>query len=299
MNYEQFIAILNRQIFQSEREKLLRKLVSEPKRFLTLFRPSKPKSKLFQHLLQAREIGFGDALEEIIAQWLEHYGCQRLGNRVQVNDEMMECDHYALSPDQDLALLIEQKVRDDHDSSKARGQWRNNFAPKVRALCHKHNGKLIAVTYFLDPTFRKNYNLYEREARQLRQELKLPSIYIWYGRELFENLPFAYADDWDKMLGRLEQWRKDLPDLPDVNWETTEAIADLQRIAQKSPSLWQRFAEQGSLWKEGYVDVIFPSRAGLYAVLEALEQKKGRSFRKAAEALRQRLERRHGSIAPK
>ena len=68
----------------------------------------------------------------------------------------MECDHYALSPNQDFGLLIEQKVRDDQDSSKARGQWRNNFAPKVRALCYKHDGKLIAVTYFVDPVFRKN-----------------------------------------------------------------------------------------------------------------------------------------------
>ncbi len=293
MNYERFVTVLNRHIFQLEREKLLRKLVSEPERFLGLFRPSKPKGKLSQHLLQAREIGFGDALEEIIAGWLEHYGYQRLGNRIRVNSEMMECDHYALSPNQDFALLIEQKVRDDHDSSKARGQWRNNFAPKVRALCHKHDGKLIAVTYFVDPTFRKNYNLYEREAQQLRQELRLRSIHIWYGRELFENLPFANADDWDKMLGWLEQWRMDLPDLPDVNWETPEAIADLQRIAQHSPSLWRRFAEQESLWQEGYVDVLFPSRSGLHAVLETLEQNEGKSFRRAAEALKRQLERWH------
>ncbi len=289
MNYEQFIAILNRHIFQSEREKLLRKLVKEPERFLGLFRPSKPRGKLFQHLLQAREIGFGDALEEIIAKWLEHYGCQRLGDRIKVNGETMECDHYVLTPNH-FALLIEQKVRDDHDSSKARGQWRNNFVPKVRALWLKHGDKLIAVTYFVDPTFRKNYNLYEREAQQLRQELGLPSIYIWYGRELFEKLPFANAEDWEKMLGWLEQWRKDLPDLPDVNWETPEAIADLQRIAQHHPSLWQQFAEQESLWREGYVDVLFPSRIGLRAVLEVLEQSKGKSFRKAAEALREQLE---------
>jgi hypothetical protein len=293
LNYEQFVATLNHHIFQSEREKLLRKLVNEPERFLGLFRPSKPKGKLFQHLLQAREIGFGDALEEIVARWLEHYGYQRLGNRIRVNGETMECDHYALSPNQDFVLLVEQKVRDDHDSSKARGQWRNNFAPKVRALCYKHDGKLIAVTYFVDPTFRKNYNLYEREARQLRQELGLPSIHVWYGRELFENLPFANPDDWDKMLVWLERWRMDLPDLPDVNWETPEAIADLQRIARHSPSLWRRFAEQESLWQEGYVDVLFPSRSGLHAILKVLEQSERQSFRRAAEALKRQLERWH------
>ena len=70
------------------------------------------------------------------------------------------------------------------------------------------------------------------------------------------------------MLAWLEQWQMDLPDLPDVNWENPEAIADLQRIARHSPSLWRRFAEQESLWREGYVDVLFPSRSGLHAILK-------------------------------
>ncbi len=300
MDYEQFIVILNRHIFQSERERLIKALVSSPERFLGLFRPSKPKSKLFQYLFQAREIGFGSALEEIIAQWLKHYGYQQLGSQIQVNDEIMKCDHYALSPDGEFVLLIEQKIRDDHDSSKVRGQWRNNFVPKVLALNRKHQGKpLIAVTYFVDPTFRKNYKIYEREAQQLRQQTHLTSIYIWYGRELFENLPFANAEDWDKMIGWLEQWKRDLPELPDVSWETQEAIEDLKRVAQNSPSLWQRFAEQEKLWEEGYIDVLFPSRDGLYAVLEVLERGKGKGFLKAAEALRQRLERYHRQGASK
>lgn len=290
MQYEQFVAILNRHIFHSEREKLLRKLVNQPERFLGLFRPSKPKGKLFQHLLQAREIGFGDAMEEVIAKWLEHYGYQRLGDRIKVDGETMKCDHYVLSPDQSFVVLIEQKVRDDHDSSKARGQWRNNFVPKVRALYRKHGENLIAVTYFIDPTFRKNFNLYEREAQQLQRELGLLNIHIWYGSELFEHLPFANAPDWDKMLDWLKRWQRDLPELPDVNWETNDAIAELQNIAQRYPLLWRRFAEQESLWKEGYIDVLFPTRKGLQAVLAALEQVGGKAYKDAAEALRQRLQ---------
>lgn len=112
----------------------------------------------------------------------------------------MKCDHYVLSPNQCFYLLIEQKVRDDHDSSKARGRWRNNFVPKVRALYRKHGEKLTAVTYFLDETFRKNFKFYNDEARQLRQELGLPSIHVWYGRELFVYLLFANASDRDKVL---------------------------------------------------------------------------------------------------
>lgn len=70
------------------------------------------------------------------------------------------------------------------------------------------------------------------------------------------------------LIGR-KKWRRDLPELPDVNWETDDAIAELQSIAQRHPFLWRQFAEQESLWKEGYVvDVLFPTRKGLQAVLE-------------------------------
>jgi hypothetical protein len=289
MNYEEFTKILNHHIFQSEREDLLRTMANYPERFIGLFRPSKPKGKIFQHFLQAREIKFGDAMEEIIAKWLEHYGYRRLDSRIQINDETMKCDHYVLSPDGSFAVLVEQKVRDDHDSSKARGQWRENFAPKVRALHRKHGENLIAVTYFIDPTFRKNLKLYSEEAEQLKSELNLPQIYIWYGRELFENLPFADPKDWDAMIEWLQEWRRHLPDLPEVNWETEEAIAELQDIARRSPSLWGKLAMQELLWTEGYLSVLFPTGKGLLAVLKALEEQGGKRYQKAANALRNRL----------
>ena len=289
VNYEEFTTILNRHIFQSEREDLLRTMAGHPERFIGLFRPSKPKGKIFQHILQAREIKFGDAMEEIIAKWLEHYGYQRLDNRIQVNDETMKCDHYALSPDGSFAVLIEQKIRDDHDSSKARGQWQENFAPKVRALRRKHGENLFAVTYFIDPTFRKNLRLYSQEAEQLRSELGLPTIHIWYGRELFESLPFANPKDWDSMIEWLQEWRRRLPELPEVNWETEEAIAELQGIARRNPSLWEKLARQEQLWREGYLSVLFPTGKGLHAILKTLEEQSSKKYQKAANALRDRL----------
>lgn len=128
------------------------------------------------------------------------------------------------------------------------------------------------------------------EAQQLQQELGLRSIYVWYGRELSEELSFAEASDWDKILDWLKKWHRDLPELPDVNWETDDAIAELQDIARRHPSLWRQFAEQESLWKEGYIDVLFLARKGLQAVLEVLERVGGKAYKDAAEALRQRLQ---------
>lgn len=287
---EMMSTVMHQRLQSSERLWLLRYMVKRPEQFPGRFCSVHPENVLRFHILRRQERQWGKTLKGLIAKWLEHYGYQRLGERIEVDGEKMKCDHYILSPDQSFVVLIEQKVRDDHDSSKARGQWRNNFVPKVRALYRKHGENLIAVAYFIDPTFRKNFNLYEREAQKLRRELGLVSIHIWYGRELFEQLPFANASDWDEMLDWLKRWHRDLPELPDVNWETDDAIAELQNIAQRHPFLWRQFAEQESLWKEGYIDVLFPTRKGLRAILAVLEQVGRKAYKDAAEALRQRLQ---------
>ncbi len=288
MTYEQFVAILNRHIFQEERRALLEVLVTHPERFVGLFRPSKPESKLFQHIFQAREIKFGDAMEEIVSVMLQHHGYRPQNKRIA---EGLECDHYFLFPKDDRALLIEQKVRDDHDSTKRRGQWRN-FEEKVLTLASKHPKGLLAVFYFLDPTFRKNQRFYAQQAKALQEKLlqeRLLSVQVclWYGEELFKYL--THTDDWRNLIGWLKCWKESLPTLPDVNWETEEALQEICEIARSAPQIWRRFATCESLWNEGVVDVLFPSRQGLQEVLKVLSAQQTKEAERAAAALRERL----------
>lgn len=283
MDYKTFAAILNSHIFHEERLELLHTLVKHPKRFVSLFRPTKPESKLFQHILQAREIKFGDALEEIVGKLLEWHGYCPQNKRITKD---LECDHYFLFPSSDRALLIEQKVRDDHDSTKRRGQW-NNFEAKVQILHTRHGDQLTAVLYFVDPFFFKNRNFYQDHVIRLRNALRLQEVHLWYGQELFERL--MTPDSWERLIAWLKCWRADLPILPDVNWETPEAIAELRQIAQTQPSFWLQFARCSLLWEEGIVDVLFPSRKGLQAILEVLQQMQGRSAKQAAQELQNRL----------
>jgi Mg2+ and Co2+ transporter CorA len=65
MEYKFFRNILNKQIFESSKSDLLEKLSKYPERYIGLFRPTKPKAKILQNLLQSNEIRFGDALEII------------------------------------------------------------------------------------------------------------------------------------------------------------------------------------------------------------------------------------------
>ena len=65
MEYKLFKDILNQQIFESSKRDLIIKIAEHPERYIGLFRPTKPKAKILQNLLQSNEIRFGDALEII------------------------------------------------------------------------------------------------------------------------------------------------------------------------------------------------------------------------------------------
>ncbi|MGL4347763.1 MAG: hypothetical protein ACRCR9_06765 [Chitinophagaceae bacterium] len=79
---------------------------------------------VLQNLLQSHEIRFGDAFEHIIEAYLKLKGGEILPKQLIVDKKKV------LSIDQLFNLkntiyFIEQKVRDDHDSTKKRGQIDN------------------------------------------------------------------------------------------------------------------------------------------------------------------------------
>lgn len=120
MNYEQFKQIFNETIFEKSKADLLEKIAHSPSRYIGLFRPTKPSAKILQNLLQSHEIRFGDAFECVIEKYLQLKGCKIL----QKNFTTTKGD--ALNIDQcfrkdDKTYFIEQKVRDDHDSTKKKG----------------------------------------------------------------------------------------------------------------------------------------------------------------------------------
>ena len=284
MDYEEFKRIMNKNIFQSERQDLLRALVRNPERFVGLFRPSTPESKIFQNIFQAREIKFGDAMEEVIGLLLQECGYLPQNKRI---TEDLECDHYFLHPDGRHALLIEQKVRDDHDSTKRRGQW-SNFETKVKVLFQKHEKNLTAVFYFVDPSLHKNRAFYSGKVVSLRKNLGLETIYLWYGEELFSNL--TCPENWERLINWLKQWKREIPVMPDINWETREAIDELQQTARSEPQLWLKFANLSHLWDEGIVRVLFPTGKGLQAIIVTLESLDNPRAKRAAEVLKRKLE---------
>jgi hypothetical protein len=208
ISYEEFCSILNKHIFEKEKTELLTKLAEKPERFIGLFRPSKPATKILQHILQAHEIKMGDALEEIITKIIQSLGYEIL-NPALTSD--LKLDLYFT--DSVRYYFVEQKIRDDQDSTKKRGQI-ENFQRKLEYLYNLHGGNIVGIMYFIDPDFSKNKPFYQSVISKL-MHLYNTEIYLFYGKEFFDYL--KCPECWEKMVEYLTKWKNTLSDLPEIN----------------------------------------------------------------------------------
>jgi len=155
--YEEFTQILDKHLREEQFERVLKALARSPQRFTGIFRSSTPREKLIQYVIQSCEIKFGDAFEEVISEILSRSGYSALPKTLEAEGEdKLACDLLFESPDRLSILLVEQKMRDDHDSTKRNGQFQN-FERKVKAVCNQYSDfKLHAIMYFVDPKQAKN-----------------------------------------------------------------------------------------------------------------------------------------------
>jgi hypothetical protein len=210
ISYEEFSSILKKHIFEKEKTELLTKLAEKPERFIGLFRPSKPATKILQHILQAHEIKMGDALEEIITKIIQSLGYEIL-NPALTSD--LKLDLYFT--DNVRSYFVEQKIRDDQDSTKKRGQI-ENFQRKLEHLYNLHGEDIVGIMYFIDPDFSKNKQFYQSEIPKLIVSYNT-EIYLFYGKEFFDYL--KCPECWEKMVEYLTKWKNTLSDLPEVNFD--------------------------------------------------------------------------------
>ncbi|MBA7469237.1 hypothetical protein ES707_04503 [subsurface metagenome] len=264
MEYSDFRDILNKTLLGGERVQLFERMAKNPERFVGLFRPSISRQKLLQNILQNREIRFGDVMERVFDKWLAEYGYEMLDP--QITSEL-RCDLYFLAPDKH-AYLVEMKMRDDHDSTKRRGQW-NNFELKVKILHREYGSELTAIFYFVDPALSKNRNFYSANCEELRRDLQLDTILLWYGSQLFEHL--TKAEDWDLLLDFLYEWKRELTETEMLNMESTDALKELSSL---DIQVWERIANTKAFWDESFIRTLFPSGNGLRQIASEIESRR-------------------------
>jgi len=264
MKYNNFEKIFNEQIFEHSKAKLIENIANEPNRYIGLFRPTKPKGKLLQNLLQSHEIRMGNAFEILFEEYFKIFGYQIL----QKNFPSKKLNIDQCFKDGNNIYFIEQKIRDDHDSSKKRGQI-DNFENKLKLMIDTYGEEqLIGIFYFIDPELRKNENYYKQELSNMENAYNV-GIYLFYGKELFEFLNKANA--WDEILDYLGKWKNSIPDLPELNFDLN-ASATFNEIKDLPTSIFRKLFENEEIFKD-IVLALFPEKKTLRLLLDYFKQK--------------------------
>ena len=242
LTYEYFIEKLNEKI-KTDADfcyELLNTVIDNPHRYTGIFRLSNAKTKLVQNVTQSREIKFGDFMEDIVTTYIAKMGYENLNKSIGTDEQ-----GNALSADQvfvrdDTVYLIEQKIRDDHDSTKKRGQY-DNFRKKYRLLERLYPTKKINATmWFIDDSLIKNRRYYL--AEKTSEETINRKINIYYGIALFKEL-FHRTDVWDELVSYLRanklQRNNKVIYIPDFD-TSDEMLVALRRLKCEKPGKYSK-----------------------------------------------------------
>ena len=240
MEFEKFKAILNKKIFEEPKANLIEKLADNPQRYIGLFRPTKPKAKIIQNLTQSNEIKFGNAFEILIEEYLKDNDFEILNKKLDTENNKLNLDQHFKKNDK--VYFVEQKIRDDHDSTKKRGQT-NNFKEKLKLLLRDNNKNLIGIIYFIDPEFSKNKKHYKERLEEMRGKYGV-ELYLFYGEEFFD----FFNLNWNEVITYLEKWKKELPDIPEINFDK-EAEKTFEEIKNLSPKVFKKIFSDEQIFK--------------------------------------------------
>lgn len=265
--YEHFIDKLNSKIKSDESfiYELLVTVVKNPNRYTGIFRLSNAKTKLIQNVTQSREIKFGDFMEEIVTDYISAMGYRNLNKSIGTDE-----DGNALSADQvfmkdDTVYLVEQKIRDDHDSTKKRGQFQN-FRKKYLLLKSLYpNYNINATMWFIDDSLVKNKNYYISEA--INDSNNGVEINILYGGLLFDEI-FSCMDIWEEICAYLlknkQERSNEILHIPDFD-TSEEILLALKKLKRCEPPLYRKLISN----TPAYVQLrneLFPTKYNLNRV---------------------------------
>jgi len=285
MQYTKFKNIFNETIFEESKAVLIEKIAKYPNRYIGLFRPTKPKAKILQNLLQSHEIRFGDAFEEIIEEYLKEFGYEILNKRF-INDDKDELNLDQCFKDKNTTYFIEQKIRDDHDSTK-KSEQTGNFEKKLNEMVNKYGEKnLVGIFYFIDPDLQKNKNFYKTELEKMARDYGV-KIYLFYGVELFDFL--QQEKTWSEILKYLEQWKKEIPDFPETNFDI-DAESSFEEIKSLSPALYRKLFQDDIIFNE-IILTVFPEKKTLRLLLDYFKGKSSEKiiYKTISKALEERI----------
>ncbi len=282
MDYNKFKQILNKKIFEESKKDLIKKIANSTERYIGLFRPTKPKAKIIKNLTQSNEIKFGDAFEILIEEYLKENDFEILNKKFDFEHDQLNLDQHFKKNDK--IFFVEQKIRDDHDSTKKIGQT-DNFEKKLNLLLDKNNEKdLIGIIYFIDPDLSKNKNYYQKRLDEMKGKCGV-ELYLFYGKEFFDFLDL----DWSEVLKYLQKWKKELLDIPEINFDK-EAEKTFEELKEVEIKDFIKIFKNKNIFNE-IILTLFPEKKVLKLLLNYFEEKSNETgYKTLYNLLKEKLE---------
>ncbi|MCK3658314.1 restriction endonuclease [Pasteurellaceae bacterium Pebbles2] len=264
MEYSVFSQKLKNKVFGEDLNyEILETVLKNPQRYIGLFRVTNAKTKLIQNITQSCEIKFGDFLEEIFTEYIAEMGFENLNKKIGTDDENNDLNADQVFCKDGIVYLIEQKVRDDHDSTKKRGQYAN-FIKKIKCLkkMYPNAKKFVAAMWFTDDSLKKNRKYY-LEQMENNTDLLLQTE-LCYGIDIFNKI-FKRVDIWKELLSHLKRHKdersKDILNVPDFD-SSLQIRKALLKIRDDEPNLIKKLLSD----KVEYIELrkeLFPTGKNL------------------------------------
>lgn len=230
MNYKRFKEIADKNMPSGVDLYLsvIENIFKTPARFVSQFSITPPKFAVVRNIEASRVIRLGNIIEDVLTDMLEEVGFVNLPKSIAPN---LMCDQHFKDADGNV-YLIEQKVRDDHDSSKKRGQI-ENFKKKVTCLQEK-NVNVQSAIWFSDPAFKKNRKYYTEEIANIE------NAHLYYGEDMFCSEFIGHPEIYTQLIEYLAEYRNNqqnvdrIADELDTSDDAAKAIAKMCGYSEKS-----------------------------------------------------------------
>lgn len=260
IEYEEFVEELKKTVYKNAKADLINKVASNPDRYIGIFRPTTPELKLIQNITQSHEISFGDFVEDIITEYLGKY-YKNLEKRATYNGEVILFDQ--LFEYNNKIFMIEQKMRDDHDSTKKRGQF-ENFIKKIDYLKETYPTKEIeAGMWFVDQTLVKNKRYYFSQMQQYHDDRV--KLHLFYGDDFTTYLDKVAV--WYEMTEHLFKWKMSEENKIELNFEEDWEETKKELKENVSKNSWRKIINNKQVVDE-ILPILFPTKKYLEILKE-------------------------------
>ncbi len=106
-------------------------------------------------------------------------------------------------------------------------------------------------------------------------------MHIFYSKPLFEHLQILHV--WDEIIEYLILWKKDLPDIPEINFDLNPKVT-FEEIKDLSPTIFRRLFSNEEIFKE-IVLTLFPEKKTLLLLKDYFNDKDTSIYKNLSRSL--------------